>query len=140
MAENGGAVRVARLPERRLVDPVGLAFDALAEAERLEHLHRPAGDAVGLAELQRAGLLLDDAGLDVGKGGELGGERQAGGAAADDQHIDLFGQHVVAGESARRLRSVEQVGIAGAEFVELELHGAPLLEVAACRTSAALIL
>ena len=96
------AARLAslRLPERRLVDPVGFAFDALAEAERLEHFHRAAGDAVGLAELQRARLLLDDAGLDVGKGGELRGERQAGRPAADDQHIDLCGQRV--GARARR--------------------------------------
>src|SRR6185437_16809486 len=47
----------SRLPERGLVDPIGLALDALADAEGLEHLHRPAGDAVGLAELQWTRLL-----------------------------------------------------------------------------------
>ena len=82
---------VIRLPERRLVDPAGLLQHALAEAEGMEHLHRAAGDAVGLAELHAARLLLDDAGLDVGKRGQLRRERQPCRSAADDQDIDLFG-------------------------------------------------
>ena len=85
---------VVRLPERRLVDPIGLLQHALAEAKSLEHLHGAAGDAVGLAEQQRAGLLLDDAGLDVGKGRQLRRQRQTGRAAADDQDVDLVGQSV----------------------------------------------
>ena len=38
---------------------------------------------------QPAGLLLDDAGLDVGKGGQLRRQGQTGRPAADDQDIDL---------------------------------------------------
>ena len=83
---------VVRLPERRLVDPAGFLQHALAEAKGLEHLHRAAGDAVGLAEQQRARLLLDDAGLDVGKRGQLRRQRQPGRPAADDQDID-FGRN-----------------------------------------------
>ena len=49
-----------RLPERRLVNPIGFFHHSLAETERLEHLHRAAGDAVGLAKQQRTGFLLDD--------------------------------------------------------------------------------
>ena len=59
---------IVRFPECRLVNPTGLLQHSLAEAKSLEHLHRAAGDAVGLAAEQRAGLLLDDPGLDVGKG------------------------------------------------------------------------
>ena len=98
-----------RLPERGLVDPIGLALDALADAEGLEHLHRAAGDAVGLAQLQRAGLLLDNAGLDVGKRRKLRGERETRRPAADDEHVDLgrnrlrIGQH--AGDGLGSLRS-----------------------------------
>ena len=57
-----------RLPERRLVDPTSLLQHALTEAEGMKHLHRAAGDSICLAEQQAAGLLLDDAGLDVGEG------------------------------------------------------------------------
>ena len=60
-----GPLRVG-LPERRLVDPVGLAHHPLDEAEGVEHLHGAAGDAVGLAELERAVLLVDDPGADLG--------------------------------------------------------------------------
>ena len=63
------AALVVGLPERRLIDPAGFLQHTLAEAKGLEHLHRAAGDAVSLAAQQRARLLLDDAGLDVGKGG-----------------------------------------------------------------------
>ena len=93
-AHDPAPVGIVRLPERRLVDPVGLLHDALAETEGLEHLHRAAGDAVGLTEQQRAGFLLDDPGLDVGKGGQLRRQRQAGRSAADDQDIDLVGKRV----------------------------------------------
>src|SRR5206468_10968757 len=68
---------------RRLIDPMGLLQHAVAEAERLEHLHGPAGNAVSLPEQQRTGLLLDDPGDDVGKRRQLGCQRQAGGSATD---------------------------------------------------------
>jgi len=67
-AHDPGPVGVVGRPERNLVDPIGLLHHPVAEAEGLEHLHRPAGDAVGLAEREGARFLLDDPGLDVGKG------------------------------------------------------------------------
>ena len=94
---------VVRLPERRLVDPARLLQRALDEAEGLEHLHGAAGDAVGLAELQRARLLLDDAGLDAGERRQLRGEREPRRSAADDQDIDLGGNRAC--EPAPRCRS-----------------------------------
>ena len=121
-ADDIASPRIIRLPERRLVDPIGLFQHPLAEAERLEHLHRPAGDAVRLAEQQRAGFLFDDAGPDVGKGGQLRRQRQARGPAADDQDIDLPGKGV---RSPRRMVRLGRLGdrrIAGSEPVEMELH------------------
>ncbi len=79
-------------PERRFIDPVRFLQHAFAETKGLEHLHRPAGDAVGLAEAKRTILLLDDTGLDVGKGRQLRSQRQARRPAADDQDVDLLGK------------------------------------------------
>jgi hypothetical protein len=62
--------------------------------ERIEHLHRPASDAVGLAEQQRARFLLDDPALDVGKSRQLRRQRQPYRPAADDHHIDLLGKRI----------------------------------------------
>ena len=93
-ADDVFGLAVVRLPERRLVDPIGLLQHALAEAVGVEHLHGAAGDAVGLAEQQPARLLLDDAGLDVGKCRKLRRQRQARRAAADDQDIDLLGNAI----------------------------------------------
>ena len=110
-----------RLPERRLVNPIGFFHHPLAETERLEHLHRAAGNAVGLAKQQRTGFLLDDPGLDVGKRRKLCGQRKPRRSAADDQDIDFVG------ESVRRLSpplgGLRQFRIAGLEPVEMELHG-----------------
>ena len=66
-ADDVGGLFVIRLPERRLIDPASLLEHALAEAKGMEHLHGAAGDAVSLAEQQLPRLLLDDAGLYVGK-------------------------------------------------------------------------
>ena len=115
------AALLVRLPERRLVDPVRLPQDPLAEAERLEHLDRAARDAVRLSENQWPRLLVDDAGRDVGEGGELCGERQSGRAAADDQHVDNFRQRVVEGRRAAKLRTLDP-RIPRPEPVQMELH------------------
>lgn len=80
-----------RAPEVHPADVVGLRDDALGEAERLERLDAPRLDAVCLAEHQAALALLDDARRDIGVLRHLGGEQHAGGAGADDQHIDLVG-------------------------------------------------
>src|ERR1700688_3992278 len=66
-ADDVGGLFVIRLPERRLIDPASLLEHALAEAKGMEHLHGAAGDAVSLAEQHSPRLLLDDAGLYVGK-------------------------------------------------------------------------
>ena len=108
----------------RLVDPVGLLEHPLAEAERLEHLHGAAGDAVGLAEQQRAGLLLDDAGLDVGKGRQLRGQRQPRRAAADDQDVDFLGKAPGNPRRVCRLAGSAMAGSPGLEPVEMKLHDA----------------
>jgi hypothetical protein len=82
---------IMRRPKRRLVDPAGLFQHALAEPKGMEHFHRAAGDAVSLAEQHAVRFLFDDAGLDVGKRGQLRRKRQPCWPAADDQHIDLLG-------------------------------------------------
>ena len=60
------------LPERRLVDPVALPDHRLGKAESVEHLHRTAGNPVGLSPFHGSGLALDDACPDVGKSRQLG--------------------------------------------------------------------
>ena len=70
----------------------------------------------------RPGLLLNDAGLDVGKGGELRRQGQTGRAAADDQDIDLLRKSArrrLTRDSARR---VGDFRVAGLESVQMELH------------------
>ena len=68
------------------------------------------------------GLLLDDAGLDVGKGGQLRRQRQAGRPAADDEDVDLL-RHG-AGRSGRgiALRRIGDLRVAGLESVQMKLH------------------
>jgi hypothetical protein len=83
-----------RPPECGLGDPARLAQHARIEAECGEHFHRPAGNAVGLAELQRARLLVDNADLDLGKSRKLGRERQPRRPAADNQDIHLIRQRI----------------------------------------------
>ena len=116
------ALGIVGLPEGRLVDPIGLLLQALAKAKTLEHFHRTAGDAVGVAELQRPVALVNDAGGDVGEGRELRGEREAGGTAADDQNIDfrrrLVGRRGMGG--GRR-----QFGIAVLIAIQVKLHARP---------------
>ena len=93
-AHDMGSPDIVGLPERGLIDPIRLFQHALAEAERLEHLHRTASDAVGLTEQQSAGFLFDYSGLDVGKGGQLRRQRQTCRPAADDQDIDFLGKRI----------------------------------------------
>ena len=114
-----GIARI-RLPERRFVDPVRLARELFAEAEGLRHLHGSTGDAVGLPDEQRAVLQVSDGEADVRKRGELRGQHQAGGAASDDEHVQLFGDPVAAPRLRQRLVAI---GIAGPEAVQEKLHG-----------------
>jgi len=107
---------VVRLPEGRLVDEIGFPQDPVGETEGVEHFHRAAGDAVGLAKRDRAGTLLDDADADAGESAKLGSERQPGRPGADDQHIDFAGGCCVLDKRLGNRR------IAGAETVLMKLH------------------
>jgi hypothetical protein len=107
-------------PEHRLVHPVRLGDELLAESERLEHLHGPAGDTVGLAQLERAGPALDDARRDRRELGELGGEHEPRRAAPDDQHVDLVRQG--RGPCRRGRIGRPDARVAGPESVHVELH------------------
>src|SRR5690242_5563694 len=74
-ADNFLAALAVRLPENRFADPIAFLQHAFAKSKRMEHFHRAASDAVGLTEEQSAGLLVDDARLNVGKPGELSRQR-----------------------------------------------------------------
>src|SRR5690606_22848129 len=86
------AVLVVGTPERGFTDPAGFTQQAGREPERVEHFYAAAGDAVCLAELKRTVAPFDDTCSKAGRGGELGGQNQACGAAAHDQHVDSVGQ------------------------------------------------
>ena len=83
--------RVVRVgvPEGHLVDPVGRFEQPPGEPEGLEHLDGAAGDAVGLADLERPVATIDHRGLDLRELGELRGEHQSGGPAPHDQDVDV---------------------------------------------------
>jgi hypothetical protein len=107
-------------PERDLVDPVGLGHEPVGQPEGLEHLHGAAGHAVGLAHLERPVPAVDDRRPDVGEGGQLGRQDQAGRAASDDQDVDLGGQAVgTLGDGG--VRRLDQ-RVAGPVTVHVELH------------------
>jgi len=112
----GDPARVGRVgpPEHRLVDPVRLPEDPARDAEGLEHLHRAARDAVGLAEIDRTLAALDDHRPDIRERGELGSDDEPGRAGADDEDVDLRAVDDVGG----RL----DAGITGVVAVAVELH------------------
>ena len=88
----GGAddvVGVGRVwfPEAGFGDVVGLADYFFGEAEGLEGFDATGLDAVSLAEFEAACPAFDDAGVDLGELGELGGGNHAGGAGADDEDV-----------------------------------------------------
>ena len=121
-ADDVFSLAVVRLPERRFSDPARLLQHAFAEAIGMKHLHGAAGDAVGLAEQQPARLLLDDAGLDVGKCRKLRRQRQAGRSAADDQHVDFSRNRSGCAGSQNPLGGIGDFGIARLEAVQVKLH------------------
>ena len=90
---------------------MGFAHQLLPQAEGLEHLHRATGDAIGLADLERAGAAFDQARADAGKIRQLRRQQHPGRPAADDQDIDHLGQ----------LR-LGDVGVAGGVAIQIELH------------------
>jgi hypothetical protein len=109
-----------RPPERDLVDPVALVDQLVGQAERFEHLDAPARDPVGLAHLERAVLPVDHGGADVREGRQLGREHQTGGAAADDEDVDLL-REGVRPRRDRRVRLLDE-RVTGLVTVEIELH------------------
>src|SRR4051794_32677848 len=113
---------LVRLPERRLVDPIGLLQDALAEAVSVKHLHGAARNAVGLADREPARLLLDDAGLDVAELRELGGKRQACGPAAENEDIDQFGHGARCTGGLNALGRIGDFGVPRPKSIQMELH------------------
>jgi hypothetical protein len=121
-ADDGLGPPFVRLPERRLVNPICFLQHALAEAIGVEHLHGAAGDTVGLADRQPARLLLDDAGLDVGKLRKLGREREARGPTADDEDVDLLGHGARRAGSLNAFGGIGDFRVARLKSIEMELH------------------
>ena len=117
-----GSVLRRGTPERGLVHPIRLTQQLGAETEGVEHLHRAAGDAVRLADLQRAVPAVDDPRRDAGEGRELGGEQHPGRTGADDENVRRIGQTDRPNLGTRRGRL--DVRIAWSVSVEVELHAA----------------
>src|SRR5262249_23476426 len=121
-ADDIGGLPIVRLPERRLVDPAGLFLYALTKAESVKHFHRAAGDAVGLPKQQPARFLLDNAGLDVGKLGQLRGKRQSRRSAADNQDVNLRWHRPLRSRGGISVRSVKDLRVAWLEAIQMKLH------------------
>src|SRR5262249_19581171 len=69
-----------------------------------------------------ARLLLDDAGLDVGKRRQLRGKRQSCRSAADNQDIDLLGNRTLRPRGRISLRPVENLRVARLKTIQVKLH------------------
>src|SRR5215472_7892267 len=113
---------VVRLPESRLADPIPFLQHAFAKAKRMEHFHRAASDAVGLTKKQSAGLLVDNACLNVRKSGELSCQRQTSRPAANDEDVDFRRKRCGYARDRISLRRVKDFRVAGLESVEVKLH------------------
>src|SRR5208282_3811793 len=64
----------------------------------------------------------DDAGLDVGKQGQLRRKRQPCRSAADDQDIDLLGNRTLRTGGRISLRRVDDLRVTRLETVQVKLH------------------
>ncbi len=121
-ADNFLAPLAVRLPENRFADPISFFQHAFAKSKRMEHFHRAASDAVGLAEEQSAGLLVDDARLDVRKSGELSRQRQTSRPAANDQDVNFRRKRCDCVRGRMSLRWVKNFRVARLESVDVKLH------------------
>ena len=119
-AHDPRSVLLRRTPERGLVDPVALANELLAHAERSEHFNRAAGYAVGLTQLKWTVAPLDEASTDGGKRRELSAEQRSSRPATDDQDVYRVGEACGSVLSRRRCRV--DVGVTGPIAIEIELH------------------
>jgi hypothetical protein len=110
-----------RLPESHLGNPVGLGNDPLSETKRLEGLHAACLDAVGLAYRKPAQAPLNDARSDTRELGQLCRGEHAGGAGANNQHVNFVGKPgwSIKTNAGCRLDS----GVTGYVTVVVELHG-----------------
>ena len=115
-----GLIVGVRAPEADLVDPVGLAQQTAGETERLEHLDGAAGDAVGLADRERAAATVDDRRRDVREICQLRAQHQTGRTAADDQDIDIIGDRFRPLRDGR-MRVIDG-RVAGLVAAQIELH------------------
>ena len=113
---------VVGFPEGGLVDPIGFLQHTLGKTEGLEHLHRAAGDAIGLAQLQGAGFLLHDHRPDGREGGQLRRQRQAGRAATHNQHVGFKRQGVRRSPFDGGYGRIQKPGVPGSKSVEMKLH------------------
>ena len=85
-----GPVLRVRPPEGDLVDPAALVDQTIRQTERLHQLYRAAGDTVGLADLERTILAVEDDRPDVGEVGHLRSQHETGRTAADDQDVGVL--------------------------------------------------
>ena len=111
-----------RIPERRLVDPHGLALHLLAEAEGLEHLHGPHIDAVRLTLFHARELRLDDHRPDARHARKLRGQTKACRAASSNQDVHLRWDRRCTDRGAGSCG--KHVRITGHKAVEMILHDA----------------
>jgi hypothetical protein len=109
-----------RPPEGNLVDPVALVHQTIRQTERLHQLNRAAGNAVGLADLERTVLAVDDDRPDLGEVGHLRSQHETGRTAADDHDVGVLR------ETSRPLCDgrmwVLDERVTGLVAVQIELH------------------
>src|SRR5205823_10966217 len=88
---------------------------------------------------QWSGLLLDDAGLDIGKCGKLGRQGQPCRSATDDQNIDFPWKRSGCSGGQISLRGIRNPGVARLESVQMKLHETRSFPSPTARTAVASI-
>jgi hypothetical protein len=109
-----------RPPERDLVDPVPLVHQTIRQTERLQQLYRAAGDTVGLADLERTVLAVDDDRPDVGEVRHLRSQHETGRTAANDQDVGILRE--TSRPLCNRRRRILDERITGFVAVQIKLH------------------
>ena len=119
-AHNPRPIVLVGPPEHGLIHPIGLSDQLLTEPERIEHLHRAAGDAIGLPELDRTRPALHDARRDPRELCQLSGQHQPGRTGAHDEDVDLGGQ-LGRKDSGNRITRPDS-RVTDLEAIQVELH------------------